>query len=340
MEESISLEETNKIRISLGLKPLTDDSAPADDKEKQAEDNYAKQRERQVKERETKQIFDRIAKVRNRRELHASLKGATLGDPDDDTEDTLKWIKKTKKRDKELAKKRQQELENLDKAFQGDDYTEKDLVGLKVSHDFEDLGEGDARILTLKDSRILDNEEDELQNVEMAEDERTRKNNELKIKRRDYTGYDDDEFGDGKAGMKRSILAKYDEDIEGPRETDFRLGNSVTSTTISGVQAKQKPASVNKSLLSIDYAKNLATRDYLQEGDIGFKKPKTKKKRSSRRAPIDVDENIMEIDEKPVVPRPQRNFTNPRNCLRKRLPVKSQKNATESNQVKQMILHK
>lgn len=62
MEESISLEETNKIRISLGLKPLTDDSAPADDKEKQAEDNYAKQRERQAKERETKQIFDRIAK--------------------------------------------------------------------------------------------------------------------------------------------------------------------------------------------------------------------------------------------------------------------------------------
>ncbi|KAG2146172.1 SART-1 family-domain-containing protein [Suillus bovinus] len=307
MEESISLEETNKIRISLGLKPLTDDSAPVDDKDKQAEDNYAKQRERQAKERETKQIFDRIAKVRNRRELHASLKGATLGDPDGDTEDTLKWIKKAKKRDKELAQKRQQELENLDKVLQGNDYTEKDLVGLKVSHNFEDLGEGDARILTLKDSRILDNEEDELQNVEMAEEERTRKNNELKIKKRDYTGYDDDEFGDGKAGMKRSILAKYDDDIEGPRETDFRLGNSVTSTTISGVQAKPELASVNKSLLSIDYAKNLETRDYLQEGDIGFKKPKTKKKRSSRRAPIDGDENIMEVDvnEKTVVPRPR-----------------------------------
>ncbi|KAG1747257.1 SART-1 family-domain-containing protein [Suillus paluster] len=303
MEESISLEETNKIRISLGLKPLTDDSAPANDKEKQAEDNYAKQREREVKERETKQIFDRIAKVRNRRELHASLKGATLGDPEGDTEDTLKWIKKAKKRDKELARKRQQELENLDKAFQGDEYTEKDLVGLKVSHDFEDLGEGDARILTLKDSRVLDNEEDELQNVEMAEEERDRKNNELKIKRRDYTGYDDDEFSEGKAGMKRSILAKYDEDIEGTRETDFRLGSSVTSTTINGAQVKQELASVNKALLSIDYAKNLETRDYLQEGDVGFKKPKTKTKRSSRRAPIDGDENVMEVDEKPVVPR-------------------------------------
>lgn len=34
----------------------------------------------------------------------------------------------------------------------------EDLVGLKVSHDFEEMDEGDARILTLKDSRILDNE--------------------------------------------------------------------------------------------------------------------------------------------------------------------------------------
>jgi U4/U6.U5 tri-snRNP-associated protein 1 len=54
MEESISLEETNKIRISLGLKPLTDDTAPADDKEKQAETNYANQREAEAKQRDTK----------------------------------------------------------------------------------------------------------------------------------------------------------------------------------------------------------------------------------------------------------------------------------------------
>ena len=57
MEESISLEETNKIRISLGLKPLTDDSAPADDKEKQAETNYAKRREAEAKQRDTKYVL-------------------------------------------------------------------------------------------------------------------------------------------------------------------------------------------------------------------------------------------------------------------------------------------
>ncbi|KAA1467523.1 SART-1-domain-containing protein [Dentipellis sp. KUC8613] len=308
MEESISLEETNKIRISLGLKPLTDDSSPADDKDKQAEQNYANQREREAKEKETKRIQDRIAKVRNKRELNASLKGSTLGDADADTDDTLKWIKKAKKREKELAKKRQAEIDSMDKVFQ-DEYTEKDLEGIKVSHDFDELEDGEARILTLKDSRILDNEEDELQNVEMAEQERTKERNDLKIKNRGYTGYDDDEFVDGREGMKRAVLSKYDEFLEGPKETGFRLGASAPSTSKAARQElEQAAAAVNKSLLSIDYAKNIETQDYLQKGDVGFKKPKTKKKRPSRRVAVDsdiapVDEVPMEVDEKPIVPR-------------------------------------
>ena len=53
----------------------------------------------------------------------------------------------------------------------------------------------------------------------MAEREREKKNQELKIKRRDYTGYDDDEFAAGAAGMKRAVLSKYDEFLEGPKET-------------------------------------------------------------------------------------------------------------------------
>ena len=57
--------------------------------------------------------------------------------------------------------------------------------------------------------------EDELQNVEMAEHERTKKNNEMRIKKADYTGYDDEEFKEGHVGMKRAVLAKYDEDMDG-----------------------------------------------------------------------------------------------------------------------------
>lgn len=48
--------------------------------------------------------------------------GATLGD-DAEGDDTLKWIKKSKKREKELAKKRQQEMDSLDKMYQ-EEYTE------------------------------------------------------------------------------------------------------------------------------------------------------------------------------------------------------------------------
>jgi len=53
----------------------------------------------------------------------------------------------------------------------------------------------------------------------MAEEERHKQRKENTIKKRDYTGYDDDEFAEGKAGMKRSVLSKYDEDIDGVAET-------------------------------------------------------------------------------------------------------------------------
>jgi len=71
--------------------------------------------------------------VRNRRELNTSLKGATLGDAEEDVDDTLKWIKRNKKREKELAKKRQLELESRDKEVQ-DEYTERELAGLSLFH--------------------------------------------------------------------------------------------------------------------------------------------------------------------------------------------------------------
>ena len=54
MEESITLEETNKIRVSLGLKPLADGGGPDNDSEKIAEANYARQRLAESKQHESK----------------------------------------------------------------------------------------------------------------------------------------------------------------------------------------------------------------------------------------------------------------------------------------------
>jgi U4/U6.U5 tri-snRNP-associated protein 1 len=55
-EQSISLEETNKIRISLGLKPLTDDrtAAGTDTEDQRAENNFARQRDQEAKDREAR----------------------------------------------------------------------------------------------------------------------------------------------------------------------------------------------------------------------------------------------------------------------------------------------
>ena len=57
-DESISLEETNKIRISLGLKPLggdkTDQTTKTVTKEEEAENNYVKKREEEAKDQEIK----------------------------------------------------------------------------------------------------------------------------------------------------------------------------------------------------------------------------------------------------------------------------------------------
>lgn len=61
--------------------------------------------------------------------------------------------------------------------------------------------------------------------MDLAEDEGDKRRHELKTKRQDYTGYDDDEFApDAITGVRRGVLSKYDEDIEGPSQTvSFKL---------------------------------------------------------------------------------------------------------------------
>ena len=90
----------------------------------------------------------------------------------------------------------------------------EDLAGIKVSHDMDDFEEGE-HILTLKDSRILDGDEDELMNVDLAGHDDDERNVELKRKRKEYSGYDDDEFDPSMLGMKKKVLSKYDVDIDG-----------------------------------------------------------------------------------------------------------------------------
>ncbi|GAA5981683.1 hypothetical protein JCM10908_004565 [Rhodotorula pacifica] len=338
-KESLSLEETNKIRVSLGLKPIADPAASAStpaalEGDALAEANYAKRREAEQKEKDAKELKERIDKARNQKERLRRLGGRGLGEADEDEvqvkqeegapsaagDDAKAWVRRQKKRAKELAAKRAKEQEEEDRlAAQEEDeratkYGEQDLAGLKVAHGADDFGEGEDTVLTLKDSRILDDDDDELHNVNISENAKTKHALDLKKKGKQagqYTGLDDEEF-EGGPGSSRGVLSKYDEDFDSIKVDGFRLGSAPSAAKGKGRAADEGFAAEGgereKVKLSMEYTKSFNT-DYLQEGEAGFKKPKKKKRRALRTTTTGdepdetADANGMDVDGAPAPPR-------------------------------------
>lgn len=327
VKESLSIEETNKIRVSLGLKPLpvpgsstTPIPEPELSSDAKAELNYKRRRAEESEAKQSKETQERILKAKNKRELSSRLKGRGLGDlivGEEETDDLKKWVKKQKKQSKKLAEeaaRKEKEIAEQEVAS----YGENDLRGLKVAHQVDEFEQGDEVVLTLKDNRILDDDDDELENVNMKEASRDKELLSLKRKGKSagqYTGYDDDEFLN--PGQANQILSKYNEEIDGKKEKSFRLGDGMsldesmvvqsTSTgDLGNRNSKEKTAELLKTgLMSLEYTKTIGS-DYVQEGEAGFKKTKKskKKKEKSSRKPtaiLEEDElkpsaNQMEID--------------------------------------------
>jgi U4/U6.U5 tri-snRNP-associated protein 1 len=166
-DESLSLAETNKLRVSMGLAPLADEAAgeepDSDDPDAVAERNYSEIRDKERRAREEKEAKERLAKARNQRELRAKLQGKGLGDADPAAEGATAadWVKQSRKK----AKERQAELEKLrarEKELEDRDreavYGEDELEGLRVAHGAEDIEEGQDLILTLADKKVLDDD--------------------------------------------------------------------------------------------------------------------------------------------------------------------------------------
>ncbi|KAL7418367.1 hypothetical protein Q5752_006825 [Cryptotrichosporon argae] len=313
-QDSLTLEETNKVRISLGLAPIGGDvdaaGAGADgaedslaDQADVAEANYAERRAAEKRAREEAEIKERIEKSRNRVALNAKLKGSTLADAGkDDALSAKSWLKQQKKRAKRHAEdaleKKRREQEEQDAMV----YDERDLAGLKVAHGADDFETGEDVVLTLKDSRVLGDDEDELQNVNLADYAADAAHKERKRKAAEqYTGYDDDEFEEGRVGRKAEILGKYDDAFAtGKVRTEgFRLGAPVEKKQMvkdDDVEMIGAPAS--KVKLDLNFAKDFEVSDYMKEGDKGFKVKKKKVKRSTRRAEADDDGESIEVDVK------------------------------------------
>jgi U4/U6.U5 tri-snRNP-associated protein 1 len=322
MTDAISIEETNRLRVSLGMKPLPvpgaapggpvfkeaadapveEEGSTLESRQAEGYENYRKLQEAEQAKKKREAKAESIKKARDAAKRFSKLEGKGLGDADGDEDlDARSWLIKQKKRQKEIEKARKKEREWAE-AEAAAEYTASDLAGVKVAHEFANFEEGEEQVLTLKDTTIDENEEDgdELENLDLRERERLNEKLELKKKKPVYNPNDIDETGE------KSILAHYDEEIEGKKTKRFTLdgkGSVAEDSIANGAASRAKPKAISLDILST-YSCNhpcgstLLTpiteeepkSDYLDLSEIKVRKPKKKKAKSTRQKAADEDD--------------------------------------------------
>ena len=262
-EISLSIEETNKLRAKLGLKPLnvTENDSNASKQKKKAElaektdKEFAhleiipgtevrhKPAENLTQNLSADKLRDKLKRKREKRKQESKLLAVkSLADSSD--EDASSWVLslKQKQEEKERAKKRAQMFEDLDDDFgignlvdkdkketikKEKNYDSKALAGLKIQHTVDRFEEGKSTILTLQDADILDEDAmDTLENVNVVDQEKAEKNIiDVKKAKQAYNKFDVEDVDEVTGEMsKKNILYKYDEEIDGLQKKSIVIG--------------------------------------------------------------------------------------------------------------------
>jgi len=329
---SLSIEETNKLRAKLGLKPLNvsnivvEDENPTNapgtlipgdrDKTRHLVPQHWGERDQQKKLREKLEQKKAQRQIRGKLD---SIKG--LGDSDSDEDDASKWVERQKKKalEKEEAAKRAKVMEELDEEFGVQDivdedlkekkqteYSGRDLKGLRVEHNAEAFGEA-TTILTLQDQDILsDKYEDVLVNVNIIDNERVKKNMEnIRAGKEGYQAYGTEEVDELTGEVKKKdLLYQYKEELEGAQKESFTLegdGEYSEEVTRERELAKIRQKLRQNNAISLDMpAPKLATDYYTESEMMAFKKPKKKKK--VRKKVLKADDLLALSQESSLVP--------------------------------------
>lgn len=278
-DEGLSIEETNKLRASLGLKPLnlgppkttsasSDGPLTSEEQELRAANNLRDRREAESKDKKNKDVAERLRKARERAERDRRLKGSTLADDND--EDTMAWIRRTK----ENPAKSTPSAPMLTVAPSTSQYTTRDLEGLRVGHDSDDIEHGDEVVLTLRDSGVLDDDApDELVNISLNEKAALKTRLDNKKRKSVYTTYEDDEV-DEETGEKK-ILARYDDEVDAkPKKKGFAISTSGASSGSTDSKPLYKQQRILHSLDEVPESVPTSS-DYAEP--VKMKKPRKKK---------------------------------------------------------------
>ena len=313
--DAASIEQMNKVRVSLGMAPLpvpgkesgpqfqdaddsgseSDDLSTLDKRQAAADKNWQKLEDERLDKLEREKRKAAAKKARDAAQRFAKMEGKGLGEADEEEMDTRSWLMAQKKRQKKIDKARKMEEELAERERQQADYTSKDLAGVKVGHEAGEFDETTGeQILTLKDADIgEESEDDELENAELRAKEKLEERNKLKKKRPDYDPMDEDEA--------KTVLSKYDKEIEGKKGKRFTLdgqGNTIEAKqkmldAEGGV--KSKGVKINLDMLRDD----APVSDYVDPSTIKVKKPKKKKEKKTRQKAADEDD-IFPVEPTPA----------------------------------------
>ncbi|KAL4803667.1 SART-1 protein [Aspergillus unguis] len=315
MADAISIEQNNKIRAALGLKPLpvpggdaegpsfkesNDDSSdeePAstiETREAAASGNWQKLQDEANAKKKREERNAAIKRARELAQRNAKLEGTTLGESADVDMDTKTWLQQTKKKQKKIERERARKLaEELEERQRVAEYTAADLAGVKVGHEIGDFGGGEDHVLTLKDTTIDENEEegDELENVDLRDKEKAAERLELK-KRKPV--YDPTEENSG-------ILAQYDEEIDGKKRKRFTLDAKGSTAEEQEARRQEVSEKLKRNVISLDFEAETPASDYMDISEIKVKKPKKKKAKTTKRRALD-DEDVFQPTESSNTP--------------------------------------
>ncbi|UKZ80495.1 hypothetical protein TrVFT333_008256 [Trichoderma virens FT-333] len=283
--DAATIEETNRIRISLGMKPLpvpgaaaspqaeaSDGEEPAstvETRQAQAYDNYKKVQDDEAVKKRREEKAAAVRKAREKAQRFALLEGKGLGDEDEGGDmDAKAWLTGQKKRQKKIdkARKLEEDLAASEAAAAAAiQYTSKDLAGIKVAHDSTAFLDGDEQVLTLKDTTIDENEEegDELENLNIREQEKLTERLDLKKK---LKGYNPNDYDDGEG----TILAQYDEEINGKKAKKFTLDDDGAIAELSDIldQPERKGKKIQSVSLDDVIDDAVPSSDYLAPSEI------------------------------------------------------------------------
>uniref|UniRef100_A0A8C1ZB51 Spliceosome associated factor 1, recruiter of U4/U6.U5 tri-snRNP n=1 Tax=Cyprinus carpio TaxID=7962 RepID=A0A8C1ZB51_CYPCA len=299
LDPAVEDKSGHKLRAKLGLKPLDLNESKKEAGTK--EEPLLAETINPVQIRQQAEMREKLAALKEKRLLNKKLgKVKALGDEEPWLDDTAAWVERSRKlaKEKEMAEKRAKLLEEMDEEFGVSSLVEqefaqerkvsRDLKGLKVQHKMDSFREGETVILTIEDKGVLEEEEDVLVNVGLVDKEKAEKNVELKKKKPDYKPYEEEESVDDMVTFKpKSVLSKYDEEIEGEKKKSFRLsaGGFVGGERERELQAIRE--NLRNQAQSLDMpALSLANEYYTPQEMVGFKKTKCKVRKIRKKEKI------------------------------------------------------